>query len=357
MIVGNEPNLNRFWMPQFNEDGTGASAPAYLALLAATYDAVKAVDPATRIWGGALAPRGVDRPATGRDTISPTRFVRELGAAYRLTGRTSSGDGRARLPSLRRELEHAGQQSPADPDHIGLADHDRLVRLLGTAFDGTPQAGSTCRSCTTSTGSSRSFLAEKAALYTGAEPATTLPVDEAAQAAGYAKALRIAYCQPNVAGILLFHTADEISLGGWQSGLLYPDQTPKTSLGVVRDTLDAIANGTAGRCSLAVKPVVTFAQRTRRITLRCDRDCVYRARLLRLPAGAITAWRNGRSLAGKRLTLQLGARVRPGRTVSRSPSCTRRGPAPSSFAPARPSWCARPRGADARRLRRQQQQR
>ena len=30
VIVGNEPNLNRFWLPQFDADGTDAAAPAYL---------------------------------------------------------------------------------------------------------------------------------------------------------------------------------------------------------------------------------------------------------------------------------------------------------------------------------------
>src|SRR2546421_597921 len=40
-IVGNEPNLNRFWLPQFNTDGTDAAAPAYEQLLAQTYDALK----------------------------------------------------------------------------------------------------------------------------------------------------------------------------------------------------------------------------------------------------------------------------------------------------------------------------
>ena len=34
VIVGNEPNLNRFWLPQFAPDGSTPSAPAYLALLA-----------------------------------------------------------------------------------------------------------------------------------------------------------------------------------------------------------------------------------------------------------------------------------------------------------------------------------
>src|SRR3990170_181447 len=41
IIVANEPNLNRFWLPQFALDGSNAAAPAYLALLAHTYDALK----------------------------------------------------------------------------------------------------------------------------------------------------------------------------------------------------------------------------------------------------------------------------------------------------------------------------
>src|SRR6201986_3125458 len=32
-VVGNEPNLNRYWLPQFNDDGSDAAAPAYTALL------------------------------------------------------------------------------------------------------------------------------------------------------------------------------------------------------------------------------------------------------------------------------------------------------------------------------------
>jgi hypothetical protein len=153
---------------------------------------------------------------------------------------------------------------------------------------------------------------EKAVVYAGTEPATTRPVDEWAQAAAYAQAIRLAYCQSNVAGILLFHSQDEPGLSGWQSGLYYPDGTPKASLGVVRDTMDAVAGGALGKCAVAIRPVVAFAPRTRTISLRCDRDCVYRARLVRLPAGSITAWRNGRSSPGSRQSFQLGARVAPG---------------------------------------------
>ena len=88
VIVGNEPNLNRFWLPQFAPDGSNASAPAYLQLLARTYDALKAVDPTLRVWGGALAPRGSDRPDGIRPTSSPTAFLKALGVAYRASGRT-----------------------------------------------------------------------------------------------------------------------------------------------------------------------------------------------------------------------------------------------------------------------------
>ena len=62
VIVGNEPNLNRFWLPQFNPDGTNAAAPAYLALLARSYDALKAVDPTVRVWGGASLPAASTDP-------------------------------------------------------------------------------------------------------------------------------------------------------------------------------------------------------------------------------------------------------------------------------------------------------
>ena len=89
LIIGNEPNLNRFWLPQFRAQGENVAAPAYLSLLALTYDAVKSADPSVRVWGGALAPRGIDRPNTGRDTHSPTKFIADLGAAYRASGRTS----------------------------------------------------------------------------------------------------------------------------------------------------------------------------------------------------------------------------------------------------------------------------
>ena len=90
VIVGNEPNLNRFWMPQFTKKGLDAAASSYLGLLAQTYDAIKAVAPGTIVIGGSLAPRGSDNPRSSRPTHSPTRFILDLGKAYRLSGRRSA---------------------------------------------------------------------------------------------------------------------------------------------------------------------------------------------------------------------------------------------------------------------------
>ena len=79
--------------------------------------------------------------------------------------------------------------------------------------------------------------AGKAALYEGSEPAST--VDEATQADYYRRAIELAACQEGVAGLLLFHSQDEPSLAGFQSGVHYVDGTPKASLEPVRA---AIAN-------------------------------------------------------------------------------------------------------------------
>jgi hypothetical protein len=49
------------------------------------------------------------------------------------------------------------------------------------------------------------------------------------QATQLADALRLAYCQPYVGAFFNFLLADERSLGGWQSGLLWANWQPKPS--------------------------------------------------------------------------------------------------------------------------------
>ena len=61
-IVGNEPNLNLFWMPQFGLGGVDLAARSYELLLARTYDALKLVSDDVNVIGGALASHGQDKP-------------------------------------------------------------------------------------------------------------------------------------------------------------------------------------------------------------------------------------------------------------------------------------------------------
>ena len=313
VIVGNEPNLNRFWLPQFDLRGRGASAPAYLRLLAATYDAAKEAAPDVRVWGGALAPRGVDRPGTGRDTLSPTRFLRELGAAYRASGRT--------LPVMDGFSFHPYPLNssvpvdavPADPDHLGLIDHDVLVRLLGKAFDGTAQVGKGMPILYDEYGIESAIPAEKRELYGGIEPATTRPVPEALQAAAYRRAIQLAYCQSNVAGMLLFHTHDEVGRLGWQSGLIYADGSPKSSLEPVRRAMESAATASLGACPVTARVSAAFTTAERTISLRCERACTYRARLLRLPRRSTVAVTTGKAAAGQRAQVRVDpAETTPG---------------------------------------------
>jgi hypothetical protein len=249
LIIGNEPNLNRFWLPQFGPTGEIVSAAAYLRLLAETYDAVEAARDDVRVWGGATAPRGSDRASSPRATTSPTAFIRALGIAYRSSGRD--------LPVMDGFVHHPYPESakvPIDLPHprvksIGLADYGKLVRLLGEAFDGTAQKGSDLPILYGEIGVETPIPADKRGLYGDRE--ITATASEADQAVAYRRTLELAACQPNVEGVLFFHLRDEPSLVGWQSGVRYADGSPKQSL---EPTREAAESATGGELENACKP-------------------------------------------------------------------------------------------------------
>ncbi len=307
IIVGNEPNLNRYWLPQFNVDGSDAAAPAYESLLAKTYDALKAADPGVEVLGGAVSPRGSDNPALTRQTHSPTGFIRDLGTAYRASGRTTPiMDAFAFHP-----YEDDSSVAPVAGVHpnsttIALADYPKLVALLGEAFDGTAQLGSTLPIVYDEFGVESQIPPAKQSLYTGTEPATTKPVAEATQAAYYRQAIQLAFCQPNVEALYLFHAFDETALASWQSGLYYADDTPKTSLAPVREAMDESRRGVVATCGSSLRLVVhpTVVQHGAALTLTCDIDCAYTAQLYRLP-GKLLVVRRGRAVGGHATALPL----------------------------------------------------
>src|SRR6266576_6422009 len=140
-VVGNEPNLNTFWMPQFGPGGRDAAASSYLDLLARTYDALKVVSPEIQVIGGALAPRGSDRPGTKRDTHSPTKFIEDLGAAYRASHRSTPIMDAFAIHPYMRTSKLPPTDTHAASTTITVADYPKLVTLLARAFIGTPQRG------------------------------------------------------------------------------------------------------------------------------------------------------------------------------------------------------------------------
>jgi hypothetical protein len=242
-IVGNEPNLNRYWLPQFGPNGEDVAAAGYVQLLARAYDLMTAADPDVFINGGAVSPRGIDRPGTGRDTHSPTAFITDMGTAYRALKRNKPiMDGFAFHPygensSTPPSLVHTSGTS------LGLADYPKLVALLGNAFDGTAQKGSALPIVYDEYGVDSQIPVAKRSFYGGTEPASTKPVTEGVQAAYYDQALRLAACQPTVRGFLIFHVTDETDYNRWQSGVYYADGTPKSSRAAVKVSMNAIRTG------------------------------------------------------------------------------------------------------------------
>jgi len=246
-IVGNEPNLNRFWMPQFSNRGVDVAAPAYEAILAQTYDALKAVSPTITVIGGALSPRGNDSIMSRKH--SPTTFIRDLGLAYRRSGRAK--------PIMDAFSLHPYQDNSSIPPSfahprtttISLADYPKLVTLLGNAFDGTSQEGSDLPIVYDEFGVQSKIPSSKTSVYAGFAPRSDHPVSEAVQGTYYAEALAMAACQPTVTAILIFHVSDESNLGRWQSGVFYADDTPKSSLSVVQWAIRTIQASRTPNCT------------------------------------------------------------------------------------------------------------
>ena len=140
-IVGNEPNLNRFWMPQFIETGRRRRGAGVRGSARADV---------RRAQGGVAVDhrhRGRCAPRAGTDSVMRGRTRRRRSSATSALP-TGAADGRGRSWTRSRFHPYLDNSSlPPSFTHprsttISLADYGKLVALLGKAFDGTAQTGS-----------------------------------------------------------------------------------------------------------------------------------------------------------------------------------------------------------------------
>ena len=275
VIVGNEPNLSLFWSPQFGPAGQDTAAVGYERLLAGTYDAVKRAAPGVEVVGGTLAHSGTNKRGTGRDTHSPSRFILDMGAAYRASHRAKPiMDAFSYHPYMERsDLPPTFRHNPL-ANTVTIADYGKLISSLERAFGGTNQKGEVLPIVYDEFGVEAKIPAALASLYTGTEPATTHPVSEATQARYYADGMHLAACQPTVRTFMVFRLIDQPALVDWQSGVYYADrQTPKSSRAAVAAAAKRYRARTVAGCAalLAPKPLVDWKRRV----LTCDADCAY----------------------------------------------------------------------------------
>jgi hypothetical protein len=235
--IGNEPNSHVFWMPQFGPGGTDAAAAGYFTLLRTAYAALKRADPGVAVIGGSLSSHGSDEQGRGYPSHSPTRFIEDLGRAFRASG--------LKAPPLDLFSIHPYPANssipPTRPDphstSIGIADYPKLVRLLAGAFGKPPPI------VYGEYGIQTVIPRAETDLYSGIRPTSIRAVTELRQADDYIEAIQLAACQPLVRMLIFFHVTDETQLTGLQTGLFYPNGKPKASLDPVSASAQAAEKG------------------------------------------------------------------------------------------------------------------
>jgi hypothetical protein len=253
-VIGNEPNQPRFWQPQFSSTGADLSGAAYEPMLAASYDALKRVDPSINVIGVGLSPRGNDNPfAKDNISTSPVRFLHDLGLAYRASGRSKAlmdELGFHPYPNQNNDPPLKGYPWPK----AGIPNLDRLKQAVWDAFNGTaqpvfaergkPAPANALKLDLDETGWQVAIPASLQKFYTGKENVVT--IDEGTQAQYYSDIIRFVSCDPDVRSLSFFHLIDEQDLDRWQSGLMRLDDSKRPSYASVKSAIAV----TQGKCAL-----------------------------------------------------------------------------------------------------------
>lgn len=267
VVVWNEPNSSAFWRPQRAPNGSSVAPAAYEALLARCWDVLHAVRPSVNVIAASAARH------------APAAFYRQLGAAYRESGRRLPlFDTVGHNPYPATNAERPWTRHPGGGT-IGEGDYGALMQVLEQAFGGTGQplpGQGRVRIWYMEQGFQTTVDPAKTALYHGTETtrqllppwlqrstagaSAALAPDQATQ---LRDALELAYCQPAVGAFFNFELVDEPSLGGWQSGLLWADLTPKPSYQAFKAAVRAVATGRVD-CARFPEPGIGFTARPSR---------------------------------------------------------------------------------------------
>jgi hypothetical protein len=326
-VIGNEPNVNAFWRPQYNGKKQPLAAASYMQVLAASYDALKAVDPTINVIGVGLSPRGNDQPtAKSNPSRSPVRFLHDLGVAYRASHRTRPLMDELAFhpyPAKNTDSPKVGYRWP----NAGLPNLGRIKQAFWDAFHGTAQP-TFAESGVKTFGRPVNFVLDEvgwqvaplpslASLYFGTE--TDAPVSEATQAQYYSQSILIAECDPSVRLLSFFHLVDEPDLNRWQSGLERADGSRRPAYDAVKNTLAKTHGNCQGtpvkwkHTSVVVAPAAAFGNLTKAQSVRRTRWS------FRAGAGEQATFRAGVFKATKKAVLKKRlAKVRPGALLNAS---------------------------------------
>jgi hypothetical protein len=328
--VGNEPNQPRFWQPQFSSSGRALACGAYERVLAQAYDALKEVDRAITVIGVSLSPRGNDNAlAATNASTSPVRCVRELGLAYRASGRKKPIMDELAFhphPNSYRDGYLVGYRWP----NAGTSNLGRIKQAVWDAFHGTSQptfreAGKPVsmaalpplRIRLNEVGWQVAIPDSSIDAYYGRESVTRLS-DDRTQADIYAALIPYYACDSSIRSMLYYGLVDEPDLDRWQAGLIRADRTRRASFGAVQS---ALARGLA-RCkrrpttwrhtTKVVGATARFGERSRSagdttwsFVAASEEASLFRGAMYRLP---------GRRLSGtlrKKLLSSVGRRRSP----------------------------------------------
>jgi hypothetical protein len=317
-VVGNEPNLTRFWQPQFNADGSGASGVAFAKFLAASYDALKDVNEDITVVGIGLSPRGNDMPnAPSNVSTSPVKFIRDLGIGYRRLGREKpimDEFGFHPYPAKDRDPLKKGYRWP----NAGVTNLARIKQAVWDAFNATAQP--TFAEPGLEQERPLTFKLDEVGWQVGIASAvrksyfgreSVRPTDEKTQARIYRDLVRTVSCDPSVREMLFFGLVDEPNLDRWQAALLRADRSRRPAWATVRA---AVAQGCRGRRVFWQHTEQVLGAKVRRVGSRAlisaEEDTTVKAGGVRY---RLRAYRTLRVRVGVTTVVQLTSKMNPER--------------------------------------------